>query len=69
VGGLWILLCYQYSVLTGTLLRYSVVALCHGDPAALDLQSWLLNMLQQFIDGVDVSVRQLKASDLGLGGR
>lgn len=25
-----------------------------GDPAALDLQDWLLYSLQQFIDGIDV---------------
>ena len=52
---------YQYWILTGTSLRYPVVALCHGDPAALDLQERPLHMLQQFIDGTDVGVGQLKA--------
>ena len=45
-----------------------VIALCHEDPAALELQDWTLHTLQQFIDGVDVGVGQLKALDLGLGG-
>ena len=36
---------------------------CHGDPVAL-----VLHTLQQFINGVDVGVGQLKALDLGLGG-
>jgi hypothetical protein len=31
------LLLYQYWILTGTLLGYPVVALCHGDPVVLDL--------------------------------
>ena len=34
---LWSLLHHQYWILTRTPLRYSVVALCHGDSAALDL--------------------------------
>lgn len=29
---------HQYWILSGTPLGYSVVALCHGDPPALDLQ-------------------------------
>ena len=58
----------QYWIVTGTPLRYPVVALCHGDPVALDLQGWLLRMLQQFIDGVDVGVGQQEVLDLGLGG-
>ena len=37
VGGLWLLLLYQYWNLTGTPFRYSVVTLCHGDPVVLDL--------------------------------
>ena len=68
MGGLWILLCYQYSVLTGTPLRYPVVALCHGDPAALDELDQSCHVLQQFIDEVDAEVGQLKALDLSLGG-
>lgn len=42
-----ILLLYQYWLLTGTPLRHPVVALCCGDPAALDVQD------PQFADGVD----------------
>jgi hypothetical protein len=41
-------------ILTRTVLRYPVVALCHGDPVALVLQNQPFYMLQQFIDGVDV---------------
>ena len=36
--GFWLLLHYQYWILLGIPLR--VVALCHGDPAALDLEDW-----------------------------
>ena len=39
-------------MLKGTPLRYPVVALCHGGPAALDLQDQPLHVLQQFIDEV-----------------
>jgi hypothetical protein len=35
VLGLWLLLYYQSWILT--LLKYPVVVLCHGDPAALEL--------------------------------
>lgn len=49
-------------------LRYPIIALCNGDPLALDLQEWLLHKLQQFTDGVDAGVGQLKALILGLGG-
>ena len=45
VQGLWLLLHYQYWILTGTPLGYPVVALCHGDPAALDLQGQSLYAL------------------------
>ena len=62
VRGLWFLL--QFWILTGTPLGYPVVALCHGDPAALDLHDQSLHTLKQFIDGVDVG--QLKALDLSL---
>ena len=47
-------------ILTGIPLRYPVVALCHGDYVALDLQGWPLHMLQQCIDGVDVGLAKLK---------
>jgi hypothetical protein len=33
------------------LLCYPVAALCHGDPAPLDLQDWLLHLLQHCIQG------------------
>jgi len=60
------------SILTGTPLcdnnSYPAVALCHGDPAALDLQDWPLHMLQHLTDGVDFGVSQLKAPGLDLGG-
>lgn len=42
-------------------LGYTVVVLCFGVPAALDLQVWLLQMLQQFIHEVDIGVGQLIA--------
>lgn len=45
-------------------LRYPVVALCHGDPAALNLQGQPFDKVQQFRGGVDVGVGQLKALDL-----
>ena len=54
--------------LTGTPLGYPVLAPCHGDPAALDLQACPLHMLQQFIDKVDVGMDQLITWVLGLGG-
>jgi hypothetical protein len=61
VCGLWLLLHHQYWFLTRTPLRYSVVALCHGDLAALDLQGQTLHALQKFTDRIDVRVGQLKA--------
>ena len=59
------LLHYQYWILSGTHLGYSLVALGH---AALDLQDWPFYVLQQLTDGVDVGLGQLKALDLSLGG-
>jgi len=49
--GLWLLLLYQYWNFTGRLLRYPVVALCHGDSALqhfiqlgwANSNSWLWN--------------------------
>ena len=63
----WLLLHYHSWVLTGTPLRYSDVALCHGDSASLVLQGWALHKLQ-FMHGVDAGVGRLMALDLGLGG-
>ena len=65
---LWLLLHYQYWILTGSPLGYTFVSLCHGDPTTLDLQDQPFHILWQFIDGVDVGMGQLKALDLGLGG-
>jgi len=52
----------------GTPRRYPVVALCYGDPAALDLQDQPLRVLQQLTDEVDVRVDPLRALNLGLDG-
>ena len=68
VQGLWLLLHCQYWILTRTPLGFLVVGLCHGDPVALGLQDQPLHVLQQFIDGVDVSVGQLNVLDLVLCG-
>jgi len=65
IKDLRLLLHPPYWILTGTPLRYPAVALCHRDFAALDLQGRPFQMLQQFIDEVDVGVGQLKALDLG----
>jgi hypothetical protein len=48
--------------LTGTLLRYPVVALCHGDSVVLDLWEWPFPALLKVIYGMV----QFKALDLGL---
>jgi hypothetical protein len=61
IRGLWLLVHYKYWTLTGTLLRYPVVALCHGDPAALVLQDPPLHRLWQFTDDMDAGVGHLKA--------
>ena len=54
VPGLWLLLLYQYWNFTGALpLEYPVIALCHRDPAALDMQDWPLSYSPWFIDGVN----------------
>ena len=47
VWGLWLPPYYQYWILTKTPLRYTAIALCHGNPGALDRQDWSLNKLQQ----------------------
>ena len=60
------LLYHQYWILPRMHLRYPVVALCHGDPAALEEQHWSIHLLQQFIAGVDDGVGQVKALYLGL---
>jgi hypothetical protein len=57
---------HQYWDLTGTPLGYPAVALCDGDPVALDLQNQPLLMLEQLMDEVDIGVGQLKTLDLDL---
>lgn len=56
VQGLWLLLHSGYWTLTGNSLRYPVVALCHGCPAALDLQVQSFHILRKFIDEVVVGL-------------
>lgn len=56
---------YWYLTLTGTPLGY-LVNLHHRDPAALEMPSWPLCMLEKFLDRVDVGVGQLIALLLGL---
>jgi hypothetical protein len=50
-------------ILTGTHLKCTVVALCHGDLTALVLEDCPFHILQWFIDGVHVGVNQLKILD------
>ena len=52
-------------MLTRTPPSYPVVALCHGDPAALEQQDWPLLDSQPFTNDIDVGVGQLRALDLG----
>lgn len=62
---------FCYTINPGTslgLVGYPVVALCHEILVALDLQDLSLHVLQQFTDGVDTGVGQLKAQNLGLSG-
>ena len=56
------------SILTliGAPLGYPVVALCHGDPAALDLQDWLFHGTQPFTDDIDLGIGQHRTLDLSL---
>jgi hypothetical protein len=67
IGALWVLWHHQYWVLTGTPPSYPVVALCHGDPAALEQQDWPFHVLQRSTDDVGSEVGLLKALDLDLG--
>lgn len=50
---------------TRTPPNYSVVALCHEVPAALDQQDQLFHMTQLFTVDVDFGADQLKALALG----
>ncbi|XP_051006314.1 centrosomal protein of 97 kDa [Acomys russatus] len=54
-------------ILTGSPPSYPAIALCRGDPAALQ-QDWPFHESQQFTDDGDFGVDQLEALDLGLGG-
>ena len=63
VPGLLLLLHPRYWALTGTPLKYPIVSLYHGAPAALDLQ--VQPMLQP--DGKDVGVGYRTVLVLGLG--
>lgn len=60
VGGLWLLL-------TGTPFGYPVVVLCQWRSCSFFRCDQLRHVLQQFIDNMYVSVRQLKTLDLDLG--
>jgi len=53
---------------TPSILDLIGIILCHGDPAALDLQDLFFCILQKFIDGVEFGMDQLKALDPCLGG-
>lgn len=51
---------FFYTINTGPLLGapfgYSFLVLCHGNPAALDLQDLPFHIIQMIMDGVDVGV-------------
>lgn len=69
VQGLWFLLHYWTWALIKAPPGYPVVALCCGDPTALDLQIRSLHIFQQTIDGVDDGAGQFITLGLGLGCR
>jgi hypothetical protein len=54
-------------VLSSTPLWYLLVALCHGNPAALAQKHQCPHVFKQFVDDLDVGVCQLDAMDLNLG--
>ena len=59
--------CHTIGTGSGTRPSYPVVALlCHGKSSALELQDWPSRALQQFTDGVEFRVGQLRPLDLGL---
>ena len=60
--------CYTINTgsLLGLLIGHPVAAQCHREPVVSDLSDCSFYVLQQFIDGVDIRVGQLKALDLGL---
>lgn len=57
VWGLWLLLYYQYWILTKTPL---------GDPVAIDPKDWPVHIFPHFRDGIEFPVGQLRALDLAL---
>jgi hypothetical protein len=61
VQGLWLLWYHQYHILPRTPPSPPVVAVCHGDLAALEQQDCPFYTAQQFADNVDLGVGQLKA--------
>jgi hypothetical protein len=68
IWDLWLLWHHQYQVLIRTPLGYPLVALCHGDPAALEQQAWPFHMPQTFADDIDFGVGKFRALDLCLSG-
>lgn len=67
VRGLWLVLHPQYW-LSLLYLGCAIVALCPGDPGAVDLQVQPLPMPQQFIDEVGAGAGDCVVLALGLGG-
>ena len=58
----------KYWILTKTSPGYPVVALCHGDPAALEQRDWLFHASQPFADDIELAVGQFAALLMDLGG-
>lgn len=67
-GGLWLLLCYQYWILTGLLLDILLLPSVMEILKFLDLQNQPLYTLQRLTRGVDTGMGQHKALDLCLVG-
>lgn len=61
---------HQSWTLIKTSLRYPAVVLSHGSPAAMGPKDspFMLSVLWEVIDRVDVGVGQFKALDMGLDG-
>ena len=52
---------------SGTPPSYPVVALCYGDPAALEQQDWPFPTSHPLANDIDLGMGQFRALDLGLG--
>lgn len=65
VRSVWLLLYHQYWIITGTALICTIMCLYHEDPSTLRLQDQPFNILQEFIDEVDVVMGHLKILNLG----